>query len=192
VVKHDKRRISELNDNRRNFYQPVVRVYNGLMTFQPEKPAKVTDNSPDDGINDQAGDWFAKVRSGTMSAQENSQFQQWLQDNSAHNNAHKEIEAFWNNADFHDALVSMSLSHDKVLPYRHRTINNSWAVIPIAASIAFLTILLKPLFGCVYADYCTATGEIQNVQLADGSAITLSPQTTINVYHLTPWFIVIA
>ncbi|CAG7857876.1 hypothetical protein MCAMS1_02862 [biofilm metagenome] len=151
------------------------------MIFQPEKPAKVTGNSSDDSISDQAGDWFAKVRSGAMSAEEISQFKQWLQDNPAHNNAYKDIEAFWNNADFNDALSATPLSDAKVLPSRYRPINNSWAVISVAAGIAFLTILLKPMLGCVPADYCTATGEIRKVQLAEGSTITLGPQTTINV-----------
>jgi transmembrane sensor len=149
------------------------------MNLKPKHSATQTIHSPGNTLNDQASQWFAKIRSGNMSVGEHNQFQQWLLSNPAHKKTYDEVEAFWNDPDFREALTIIPLSQGCILPQRNK--HKSWVVLAIAACLALLAILLRPMMGCLQADYCTAIGETRNVQLADGSTVILSPQTAIKI-----------
>lgn len=108
------------------------------------------------------------------------QFQRWYRADSRHRQSYDETAAFWDDADFTDALGAAELSPQVARltsPRRFRAAP-LWAA---AASIALMAIVFRPTLNCWQADYCTAVGEIKTVQLADGSHMTLNSASTVNV-----------
>jgi transmembrane sensor len=151
------------------------------MSSTPKNPLTEPNQPSEDAVNDQASEWFAKVHRGNMSAAERSRFRQWLSTNPRHDKAYKETEAFWCDSDFQTALTTLPLSQELVIPSLQNSRNKPWIVLAIAACLMLMAILLRPMLGCLQADYCTGTGEIREVKLADGSTVTLSPQTAIKI-----------
>lgn len=153
------------------------------MTTNSENPHPTIANSTQVSLAQQAIDWFARLRSGQMSTQERQRFQAWLNASPAHQQAYQEVEAFWQHPGFHQALAELPLSESNISPFPHRGYRNQkrFAIVAMAACLVFSAILFQPSLSCLQADYCTATGETRNVQLADGSTVTLNSQTALNV-----------
>lgn len=137
-----------------------------------------------DAVAEQAMTWFVRLRAESVSPAERMQFQTWYQADPHHRQSYAETAAFWDDADFIDALDTATLSPQAqrlVSPARPRTFRFPAPLLALAASIALVAIIYRPALSCWQADYCTGVGEIKTVQLADGSQVSLNSASAISV-----------
>jgi transmembrane sensor len=138
------------------------------------------DNAPEspDSPADQAIAWFARLRADTVTEKEHAQFQSWLQESSAHAEAYRQIDGFWNRPELNRVLGEMPLSSRRSRP----AIFQLSVGMALAAGIALAAVLYQPaLIDCVRSDYCTGVGEIRTLQLADGSRVTLNSSSALAI-----------
>lgn len=137
-----------------------------------------TPESGDDAIAEQAITWFARLRAEHISEDERKTFRAWCQANPLHRQAFDEISGFWENADFNRILTG----YQKTAPgYRRPLKTAKLSALALAACLALVAVIYRPNISCWQADYCTGIGEIQTVDLADGSRITLNSDTALRV-----------
>ncbi|MEQ1635526.1 MAG: FecR family protein [Methylococcales bacterium] len=142
-----------------------------------------------DAINQQAIEWFAKLRTDTLTTEERMHFSVWLETSVMHQQAFDEINAFWEDADFTELLQETPLSNDALNAVKALTSPSKPATrltypkyaLALAACLAMVMIVYRPSISCLQADYCTAVGEIRSITLADGSQITLNSNTALTV-----------
>jgi transmembrane sensor len=130
-------------------------------------------------IEQEAANWFAKIQGARLTQAENEFFLDWLDANPAHRKAYLETENYWRSQIFADALAQIPLSSAKShrQPNKHRR----FARMALAAGVLFAIFIVQDFRHCLNADYCTTTGETRSVSLADGSAVTLAPDSAIRV-----------
>jgi transmembrane sensor len=131
-------------------------------------------------IAKQAADWFAKTQGGNLSADERQQFQVWLASDPDHYKAYQQLEHFWLDQRFQSVLSEIPLSalpQSSSFNLRRRGV----IISALAASILLLAVILQTQLACLSADYCSGVGETRRIMLADGSTVTLSSNTAINV-----------
>jgi transmembrane sensor len=152
------------------------------MAFTNDNPE---DNPPKLDQTGLAIEWFAKQRNGQQSAEDHQQFGAWLNASPAHQQAYQEVAAFWQDPGFHKALSGMPLSADKLIqfPNCRRPYRKPVTIAAMAACIALVAVISQANLSCLQADYCTATGEIRSIKLADDSTVTLNSQTAVNVNY---------
>ena len=149
-------------------------IYNVNMT-----DLKYDSSCNDEMIAEQAVSWFARLRAEDITNDEITRFTSWYQASLAHRQAYDEIVAFWDDADFVQALADCEqISQVIPLPpprFKHLKI----ATLALAACLVSVAVIYRPYLRCLGADYCTGVGEIRTVALADGSQITLNSDTAI-------------
>lgn len=150
------------------------------MTFQPDKTPDIADLGQR-RISQQAADWFAKLRSGYATEEEQQHFRLWLAANPAHRKAFEETQAFWDDPKLSQGLKAFPLSSQVKGHSRFSSLRYRLAVPLMAASLVLAAIILQPYLNCLQADYCTSIGESRNIQLADGSTVTLNSQSAVKV-----------
>jgi transmembrane sensor len=131
-------------------------------------------------IAHEAADWFARLQGGRIMADEQKQFQAWLNADPAHRKAYLETEAFWNNPDLRKVLGTFPLSstHTRTRHYFKR----NWLLMPaLAASFLLVTVLSQTAITCLNASYCTGEGETRSIHLADGSIVMLASGSAVDV-----------
>lgn len=131
-----------------------------------------------ENIEQQAINWFVRLRSGSVTNAEQLAFDAWYQADAKHRQAYDETVAFWQAPQFNQVLQTLEAETPIKATNNYRLASRlSLAV----ASVAILVVLNKPLFSCWHADYCTSVGEIRTITLADGSQVTLNSNSAINV-----------
>ena len=129
-------------------------------------------------VEQQAINWFVRLRSESVSSAEKLAFNTWYQADASHRQAYDEIVAFWQDPQFNQVLQTFEAKTPVKATNRYRLSSRlSLAV----ASVAMLAVLNQPLLSCWQADYCTAVGEIRTIALADGSQVTLNSDSAMNV-----------
>lgn len=138
-----------------------------------------------------ATDWFARKRSGRMTAAESEAMERWLAESPLHREAIDKAEWMWIGAGM-DAVRS----HPRVLALRERAKAPAWkrfglrAVLPAAAMVAAvigagaLFQQAQPLSPAVLGpgikqEFRTSVGQRTTVQLPDGSVVTLDTDTVL-------------
>ncbi|WP_426994254.1 FecR family protein [Methylomonas sp. CM2] len=139
----------------------------------------VPDNAKAQAVADQAMHWFARLRGDSASLTERDAFAEWYAADSAHRAAYDDIARFWQDDDLAGALADFSISAS-ALPARRR-VRYRMPLLAVAASLALAAVVLRPGLSCLRADFCSAVGEVRNVELADGSRITLNSDTALSV-----------
>ena len=136
-------------------------------------------------INAEAAQWFAERETGALSAEDEARFTRWLASDPRHARAFSKTEALWQSV---DAPMLASAPLRPRFPWRRgaarsappeRTHRRQWAGAAIAASLALLAVVGGDLPTRLQADAMTATGEIRNVRLPDGSVATLNTNSAI-------------
>jgi transmembrane sensor len=135
--------------------------------------------------SDEAIAWFARLHSGAITSQERAQFESWRSQKPAHERAFQEIESLWGTPELIEAAMDMdqaSRSSD-----RSHTTPRRWAR-PLAAAAALLLIVVAVALQYEWplrlrADYVTATGERQTVDLADHSTVTLNTNSAVTATY---------
>ncbi|MDF2458081.1 MAG: putative Iron dicitrate transrane sensor FecR [Nitrospira sp.] len=152
-----------------------------FMTQHSEHSMTSRPGTGQDG-SDQALAWFARLRSGRMSANEQAAFESWLDQHPAHERAFREIDALWEDPElFHAAIeIDGKTSYAAQSPSSwHRL----WPRILAGAAVVLLVTAVAlfqwdiPLR--LRSDYVTATGERHTLLLADQSTVILNTRSAV-------------
>jgi transmembrane sensor len=131
---------------------------------------------------EQAADWQIRLQE---EPQAREAFEQWLQDSDEHRAAWRKMEKLWG------ALGELPVAPTPVVesitvapPPARRRPRLVWPGLAVAAGLAAVAVLIAPQAGlALRADFQTGVGETRAVQLADGSTVTLGPQSALSVVN---------
>lgn len=154
-------------------------------TSAPPEPSAITD---------QAVEWFIRLSAPTAGAADQQQFQSWAEADPRHQQAYQQVATLWGSEAFAHALEAHARppkTAQKPAP-KPRSRLFRWAPPALAASLAVLLITAQACglspgevaaeqWHAAFADYATGTHQPQTVTLADGSQLTLAPQTALDV-----------
>lgn len=147
-----------------------------------------TPDFEDDAIEAAACDWFARRRSGEMTAKDERDLEGWLALDPAHRAALEEVERAWAGLEAFRSTPELLARRERARS-RYRGVPRAW-IMRAAAAVAALAVLGGGL-GWQYAgpsllargftdqEYRTAIGERTNLTLPDGSVVTLNTGTVL-------------
>lgn len=131
-------------------------------------------------MDDQAAAWLVRLRSDTVSEQDQQQFALWLGANPAHAAAMDTMLELWD-----DLGVTR---HMPVAPPRQVATNHQRAFAALAVAACFVfALFVAPQWVTPEAEpahYSTQLGERKSIELADGSIITLNTDSRLQVEFL--------
>ncbi|MBX8528704.1 FecR family protein [Pseudomonas cichorii] len=131
--------------------------------------------SHEDDALEQAGDWQIRLQE---DPQAREAFEQWLQASPEHRAAWLKMEKLWGALGELPVVTTAPAPRSKPKPKGNRL----WTSLALAAGLAAVAVLLAPQASLTLrADYHTGVGETRTVQLADGSTVTLSPQSALSL-----------
>ncbi|WP_347988604.1 FecR family protein [Methylomonas sp. AM2-LC] len=154
-----------------------------------------TQNTQSDPLTEIAVDWLVKLRGGNLSEEDTHAFADWMSQDPAHSAAFVKAEDFFNKMTLYarhprpvdvepipqenaSTLTKIAAPKQVVKP---------WLIIPLALAASWLVAigLVLPeqssLLDNLMSDYHTQTGEIRDIQLADGSHLLLNTNTAVSV-----------
>ena len=143
------------------------------------------DDFEDDAIEAIACDWFARRRSGEMSAKDERDLEAWLALDPAHRATLEEVERAWAGLEAFRSTPELLARREKARG-RYAGVPRAW-IMRVAAAIAAVAVIGAGVgwqyagFGRSYSDqeYRTAIGERTNLTLPDGSVVTLNTGTVL-------------
>jgi transmembrane sensor len=155
-------------------------------------PERFASPPPDFGPG-QAAEWFVRLRSGRMSAEERTAFDSWLGQHPSHQAAFQEIETLWEDPNLLQAAIEVDDTRPTAVSARPR--DRLWPRIVVGAAILLLVSVVA-LFQWdvpmrLRSDYVTAAGERHTLLLADRSTVTLNTRSAVatsyqpNLRHVT-------
>jgi len=144
-------------------------------------PFKKPKNSQDDLIAEQAIEWFSRMQTESITAEERMQFLHWQAESPEHKLAYAEITDFLDNSDFIQALSETKLSsNDDELAVFKKSKQSYWLPSALAACLGLLAILFDP-FIFLQADYQSDIGSQKTIHLSDGSDVILNTDSAIAI-----------
>jgi len=143
-------------------------------------PFTKPENEHQDLIAEQAMTWFSQLQSESVSAEKKLQFLHWQAKSPLHKSAYDEILLFWNDSDFNQALTETPLSSSYTAEKTASHARLYWLSSAMAAGFALFAIMFDPLI-YLQADYQTAIGAQQQIQLSDGSSVTLNTDSALAI-----------
>lgn len=127
---------------------------------------------------EEAAGWWAKLDGGA-SGEDQAAFRAWVARSPAHRAAFAEACALWGELDGLRRHIEPVPAVSSVSPYRDARRRASRAVRWAAAAAVLWAVLPAPAW--LLADYRTAAGQSQTVRLDDGSTVTLSGASALDV-----------
>lgn len=143
------------------------------------QPPEATVNN-DDSALEQAADWQLRLQE---EPQARPEFERWLNADPAHLQAWHKMQQLWG------ALGELAPVAETapVQPSARPKARRRWLAVAAAASIAAIAVLVAPQARlAIRADYQTGIGETREVHLADGSSVTLAPDSAMAVASSNP------
>ncbi len=145
-------------------------------------------------IDNEAREWFTLMQSGSVQETEQQALQQWLQADSAHTKAYDQYQLIWQDLGNLSASEIAALKRS-VKPSFIESVRGILAGLQLLnpksqfglalASIAIFAVViivgLQPEKIAVQ-EFATATGEVKNITLADGSEITLGAKSQLKAW----------
>jgi len=130
-------------------------------------------------INREAARWFAEREAGDMTAEDEASLAQWLAADPRHARAFEQAHAIWRSMDgpMPDAAFASTRRFARSRPRPRQ--RRQWIGGAIAASLALLIVVGADLPTRLQADAMTATGELREVRLSDGSTAMLNTGSAI-------------
>lgn len=125
--------------------------------------------------------WFARLRSGRMTGQEQAAFQSWRSRSQAHEAAWQQIGALWDEPELAEAAGEVERATSTAAGTRRR----AWMSVrtATAAAMAALAVVAVLYLAEVplrwQADYMTSVGQRHTLTLADQSTITLNTDSAV-------------
>lgn len=156
-------------------------------------------------IRQQAKDWFVRLNSGETEESTQLQFQQWLHSSALHAQAFAGIAKLWQQVGMSDAVIDAAIDYQAQLAqprWQPEQAQRPLSVIGVTAKQAKPSLVsgrwlsglaaTALLLSCWYwlpavsndpqqSSYQTAVAQVQQLQLADGSAVTLAPDSQFDV-----------
>lgn len=139
----------------------------------------------DSSVEAAAARWFARSRSGLMTAEETSDLGQWLQSDARHARAYEEVEGAW-------SLVERVRLDPRILLVREQAVSRGRraraTIVAVRAAALAVFILAGAAVGwgvmrpAPSTTYATKTGETSILTLADGSKVTLDTASAVKVW----------
>lgn len=135
----------------------------------PTSPSLAADRSPvDERIQEEAALWFARLRGDDVSDADRAAFAAWIDADALHRREYEIFERMW------DAAAPLR-QHAAIRPKRKRALQ-------MVAGFAGIALLSGWLVSAQLGEsLMTGAGERRHVQLADGSALDLAPNTRLRV-----------
>ena len=130
-------------------------------------------NREQERINQQAREWFVSQQSGDVSAEQQQSFERWLQEPS-HRQAYAEYEAIWEDLGALRATPMGQSLAQSLAQYLRPLRRWQYAAGALAAGLMLFTVgLIFRTEAPQWQDYQTARGETRQLELVDGSTVTL-------------------
>lgn len=134
----------------------------------------------------EAARWFARLRSGDCSSEEQQAFVRWLNAGEANRNAYKDAESLWQQLWRLETIADRRLLEARahLIHARRRTMRRRALAFALAASLTAVVVWSADWLS--YLDdrtYRTVLGERQTVTLADGSRLELNTDTEVAVHY---------
>lgn len=142
------------------------------------------DPSEEQPVRSQVVDWLMRLQEAPHDRRLRAEFDAWLAQSDGHRRAYDDMEPLWRQAEEVGSIRASRRSDD---PERRRSklrtpSSRHWAAaagLALAASVAIFALPTVRLW--LTADYRTGVAELRDVQLEDGSRVTLDAQTAIAV-----------
>ncbi|NQE60738.1 FecR domain-containing protein [Caulobacter sp. RHG1] len=131
-----------------------------------------------------AVEWFIRLQ-GEPEVEDWTAFQAWLEADERHRLAYDEVEATWLDLDETDETPAAEPAPQTVVPFRkpsRRPPAWTWGVAALTAAAAVVTLAVLPTLTAPQTQtFTTAKGEVRDITLADGSRLSLSSDTRLEV-----------
>lgn len=144
--------------------------------------------SPSDQVLQQAAEWFALLRSGDASDTDRRNWRIWLEQDTTHQDAwgyveiiSRRFEPVQSDSSKHAAVTAFQNAHGKLL--KRRQILNGIALLAGGGLLSWVGARHELMPDAVLAwtaDYRTATGEVREIAMADGTRIWLNTASAFN------------
>ena len=153
----------------------------------------------DERILEQASQWLLKQADKPLPEQEKNEFDNWLAESEAHRNAYRQMQALWQHLPQSEALQAHQQSSTRQSSAQQSSTtqaqpggkkrSSSWLSIDWRAPVLAFSLLIAVFFGWFLQPdpivetqiYATQVGEINQIELTDGSVITLGGNTQLVV-----------
>ncbi len=141
--------------------------------------------------NQRAREWIAFLDSGEAGPEDRKRFEQWLALDSGHRAAYKQAQAIWSSAASLEALKQLEplaqKKHSFFQGFGHWLADlhalPQWGA-ALASILLLVFVINSQQVEVPVADtYLTQTGEKKQLELRDGSIVSLGPQTAIEVHY---------
>lgn len=135
---------------------------------------------PDDDALEQAADWQLRLQEDPHARAE---FERWLHASADHHAAWQTMEKLWGTlGEINPPRVLPPPLLISPTPAARPVRRRRWLSMALAAGICAVAVIIAPdATLALRSDYHTGVGETRAVQLADGSTITLSPQSALRL-----------
>lgn len=134
-------------------------------------------NVPAD-IYEQAAEWYLRLKEGNGDAAVSQQHQQWLAQNELHRHAWQRVEKLLQTLQLPSGAAGGS-SLRQARTGRRQALKKITALLIAGGSVGVTWPIWRE--ASVFADYHTAKGERRELELADGSLLTLNTATAVDV-----------
>lgn len=126
----------------------------------------------------QAADWLVKMQDQALTENEQSQLQQWCAQSADHQRAWQAAQQL--NQSFNQVPEKLGLSVLSRKQAQRRNLIKAISALLVIPTGSWLVYQHSPISSWA-ADYQTATGELREVMLADGSKLMLNTRSAVNV-----------
>ena len=151
----------------------------------------MTRSAKDTRVQREAAFWFSLIETDAPSEADSTRFRQWLAENPANAEAYEALAAIWRDSGKLTHLADLERPHSFRKERRRRGPLPAWGAhikAPAAAlaglvlvGLVLMTLLEWPFGGGAQRVHVTDIGEIHELTLADGSAVTLGPKSRLEV-----------
>lgn len=134
-----------------------------------------------------AVDWVVKQQLETFGPAQQRELEQWLSLDPAHGMALAEVERAWEISAELPSVIEVPVAHRqsprRLFPAWLAGFRPGVAIASLVLLCGLALLMGQPVWLRMTADHYTATGEIREVQLDDGSRVTLNTRTAIAVEY---------
>lgn len=160
-----------------------------FLKLPADNMTRPADPAPPQSVSDQASAWFARMQSGQVSPEETAAFELWYHADAGHAEAYEKTRQLWSLL----ALPAENVHHRlkaelpavTTSPRRSPSSRLKTGLAGFTSLILLLTLCWQApkLLQNWQSDYLTGPGELRQIELADGSRVTLNTDTALAVNY---------
>jgi transmembrane sensor len=136
-----------------------------------------------DDIKTTAREWLLRLSLDSPTPEDRAEFASWCAEDPRHLQAYRRCEAIWRDVSSFEDLRHLAPVMKSATPVRRMmsVFGAPWRLGLVGGSIAIGALLLGLRFLVAPTHYATDTAEVREVRLPDGSVISLSAQTSVEI-----------